>query len=194
MISINAYAKINLALEVLGKREDGYHDVVTVMQTISLHDTLTLERAAEISLTCDRADLGHEGTLALKAARLLKERAGYSGGASIKLEKRIPVPAGLGGGSSDAAATLKGLNELWGLEMSQDELKVIGAELGSDVPFFIHGGTAMAFGRGERVRPLPPITLEWFVILSPKIDLPNKTAALYKRITPANYTLGHLTR
>jgi len=194
MISINAYAKINLSLEILGKRPDGYHEVVTVMQTVSLHDTLTLEAAPEISLECDRPDLGDESNLAIKAARLLRERASHPGGALIRLEKRIPVAAGLGGGSSDAAAALKGLNTLWGLRLSEDELRAIGAELGSDVPFFIHGGTAMAQGRGERIRPLPPISLEWFVILCPKIELPNKTAALYRRITPADYTPGHLTR
>ena len=116
------------------------------------------------------------------------------GGVHVELYKEIPVSAGLGGGSSDAAATLKGLNSLWQLDLSTDELSLFGATLGSDVPFFLHGGTAMVHGRGENVRVMPPTDLAWVIILVPAISLPEKTAELYARVTCEDYTRGALTR
>ena len=115
-------------------------------------------------------------------------------GARISIAKRIPVAAGLGGGSSDAAATLVALNRLWRLGLSTGELTALAAQLGSDVPFLLQGGTAMVSGRGERVAPLPPADLEWLVIASPEISVPSKTASLYARLGPANFTRGALTR
>lgn len=194
MLTLEAHGKINLTLEVLGRRDDGYHDIVSVIQTISLRDTLTLEDADDVTLECDRPDLVTEDNLVVKAARLLRQTTGRDGGVRLALEKRIPVAAGLGGGSSDAAATLAGLNKLWGLGMSIDDLTPLAASLGSDVPFFLHGGTAMVSGRGEKVRPLPPADLTWLVVLSPPIDVAEKTASLYGRLTPAEYTRGALTR
>ena len=191
---LKAYAKVNLTLEVLGKRDDGYHEIATVIQTIDLHDTLTLEPAADITLECSCPELVSPDNLVLRAAHLLRENTGSTEGARIVLDKKVPVAAGLGGGSSDAAATLKGLNRLWGLGLSVDELVRMAVQIGSDVPFFLYGGTAMAHGRGERVRPLPPADLEWLLVLSPSIDLPNKTASLYARLSPAHFTPGHLTR
>ncbi len=190
----NAYAKLNLTLEALGRRDDGYHDVVSVIQTVDLHDTLTFERADGLELTCDVPELAGCGNLALRAARLLREHTGVSDGARIAITKRIPVAAGLGGGSSDAAATLVALNRLWRLGLSTGELSALAARLGSDVPFLLRGGTAMVSGRGERVDQLPPADLEWFVIACPGIQVPDKTASLYGRLGPSNFTRGALTR
>ena len=193
-VTLPAYAKVNLTLEVLGRREDSYHEIVTIIQTIGLHDTLTLETHDDLSLECDRPELTSPDNLFLKAARLLQEHASHAGGARITLEKRIPVAAGLGGGSSDAAAALKGLNRLWELGLSLDDLAPLAAQIGSDVPFFLRGGTAMAQGRGERVRPLPPADLQWLVILCPDIRLRDKTQSLYSMLSAASYTRGQLTR
>ena len=193
-LTLKAHAKVNLTLEVLGRRKDGYHDIASIIQTIDLCDTLTLESADTISLECDIPELQSPDNLALKAACLLKASTGCNEGARIILKKGIPVSAGLGGGSSDAAATLIGLNRLWGLGMSLDELAPLAAQLGSDVPFFLHGGTAMVQGRGERIRPMLPADLEWLVILKPDIDVEQKTASLYGRLTDMNFTRGSLTR
>ena len=130
----------------------------------------------------------------LRAAHLLRDATGVSHGASIALKKRIPIAAGLGGGSSDAAATLLALNRFWGTELTRDDLVPLAASIGSDVPFFLYGGTGRVFGRGERVQPLPSADLEWAVILTPQIDLPNKTAAMFSKIGPMDYTNGGLTR
>ena len=194
MLTTRAYAKVNLTLEVLGRRDDGYHDVVSIMQTIGLFDTLSVEPHGEILLECDVPELASQDNLAAAAARLLQEETGCRQGARIRIEKGIPVAAGLGGGSSDAAAALRALNETWGLGLSIGELEALAARLGSDVPFFLHNGTAMAQGRGERVRPLPPIDTQWLVVLSPDIRVANKTAALYGMLDRSVYTRGALTR
>ncbi len=193
-ITLTAPAKVNLTLEVLGRRDDGYHDIASVMQTIDLHDTVTLEDADEVALRCDRPELETTDNLALKAASALKDATGSGRGARITLEKQIPVAAGLGGGSSDAAAVLKGLDRLWSLGLPSDELNAIAKRLGSDVPFFLQSGTAMVQGRGERVRPLPAADLEWLVVVSPRIHVSEKTGTLYSMLSPANYTRGMLTR
>jgi 4-diphosphocytidyl-2-C-methyl-D-erythritol kinase len=193
-VSLRAHAKVNLTLEVLGRRDDGYHEVASIVQTVGLYDTLTLEPADEITLECGLPEMTSPENLVLRAARLLREKAGAGHGARIRLAKNIPVSAGLGGGSTNAAAALKGLNRMWGLGLSLDELAPMAAQIGSDVPFFLRGGTAMVQGRGEMVRPLPPADLEWLVVLCPAIRLPNKTAALYSMLSQADYTRGHLTR
>ena len=193
-ITLKAYAKVNLTLEVLGRRGDGYHEIASIIQAIDLHDTLTLAPSDEITLKCDWPELVSPDNLVLKAAHLLRKQSGTSQGARISLQKRIRVSSGLGGGSSAAAATLKGLNALWGLGLSLDDLMPMAAKLGSDVPFFLHGGTAMVHGRGELVRPLPPADLKWIVLLSPDIAIADKTASLYGMVTGARYTPGHLTR
>ena len=194
MITVRAYAKINLTLEVLGRRDDGYHDIASILQTVSLHDTLTFEEADDITLDCDRRELVTPHNLVLRAANLLRDTAGVSRGTAIGLRKNIPVAAGLGGGSSDAAATLLALNRLWGLELTREDLLPLAARIGSDVPFFLYGGTGRVFGRGERVQPLPPTDLEWAVVLTPQIDLPDKTATMFSKIGPMSYTNGGLTR
>ena len=194
MITVRAHAKINLTLEVLGRRDDGYHDIASILQTVSLHDTLTFEEADDITLDCDRADLVTPDNLVLRAAHLLRDATGVLRGTAIGLRKNIPVAAGLGGGSSDAAATLLALNRLWGLELTREDLLPLAASIGSDVPFFLYGGTGRVFGRGDRVQPLPPTDLEWAVVLTPRIDVPQKTAIMFSKIGPMSYTNGGLTR
>ena len=190
MLTIPAFAKINLTLEALGKRADGYHEVVTVMQTIDLCDELTLEPSTTVTLRCSDPALETTDNLALRAAGLLRERTGFDGGAEAYLRKSIPVAAGLGGGSSDAAAALTGLRSLWGLEQAVADLTPLAAALGSDVPFFLTGGTAIAEGRGEVITPLPALPLTHLVLLAPRVEIPNKTAAMYSRLTPDRYTGG----
>lgn len=188
-LSLEARAKINLGLEVLGKRPDGYHEIRTLMQSVALSDRLDLRSVpgGAIRFSCsDPSVPADEGNLVVRAARLLIPRASGRRGVSIRLTKRIPVGAGLGGGSSDAAATLVGLNRLWGLRIPASELECMGAALGSDVPFFVRGGTQFARGRGEvlaRLRPLPRMPV---VIVFPNLCLP--TASVYghakMRLTP----------
>jgi len=154
---VSAPAKINLHLEVLGLRPDGFHELAMVMQTLDLADTLRLRPTADgaISLSCDHADLPTDGSnLIIRAAELLRARTGLPElGAAISLEKRIPIGAGLAGGSSNGAAALVGLNALWGCGFSADQLLAMAAELGSDMPFCVGGGTQLCFGRGEVLEP-----------------------------------------
>ncbi len=194
MITLQAYAKVNLTLEVLGERTDGYHAVATVLQTVDLLDTLTFGPASSLILECSLPELATEANLVYQAARLLQKETGHKAGARISLVKSIPVAAGLGGGSSDAAAALRGLNLLWRLGLEVSRLEQMAARLGSDVPFFLNGGTALAEGRGERVTPLPtPQSDLGVVLLHPPITLPNKTAALYGALPHNAYTRGEAT-
>ena len=177
-----AYAKVNLTLAVGEKRLDGYHEVVSVMQRVSLHDTLTAEQTQEgITLTCsDPALPAGEENLAHRAASLFFRETGIAGGAALTLEKRIPSQAGLGGGSSDAASVLLALRKLYAPALSDTELETMAAALGSDVPFFIRGGTQLATGRGEVLSPLPPLTDGRFVIVKPTESF--STPAMYRRL------------
>lgn len=171
---IKAPAKINLTLDVLGKRGDGYHEVEMVMTTIDLADRLELTEVREnrISiLSHSRYVPGDDRNLAYQAAKLLKERYDIRQGVEISINKVIPVAAGLAGGSSDAAATLKGLNELWGIGLSIEELAALGSEIGSDVAFCVHGGTALARGRGEKITRLPPPPSCWVILAKPSIGI-----------------------
>jgi len=205
-LEIKAPAKINLTLEVLGKREDGFHDITSVMQTIDLCDSLIINESPEIILDIDTASLPEwdgirnpdvsfniENNLVFRAAELLRQKTGYRGGAKIELKKQIPSAAGLGGGSSDAAATLKGLNRLWSLGLKAGELSAIGEELGSDIPFFIYGGTALVEGRGEKITLLISLLELWVVLLVPIIEIPQKTKTLYSQVRKEQYTQGDIT-
>ena len=156
-ITVRCPGKVNWALRILNRRADGFHEVVTVLQAIDLWDTLTINDAAELSLSCNRPGIPTDrSNLVLQAAALLAGRAGVGNpGAAIRLEKRIPAGGGLGGGSSDAAGALAGLARAWNLDLNRDDLAGMAAELGSDVPFFLTGGTALGTGRGERIEPLP---------------------------------------
>lgn len=193
-IERNAYAKINLTLEVLGRREDGFHNIVSVLQTITLHDKLSFRLSDSITLDTDCRTLNMHNNLVIRAAEALRKFTGCKRGATITLKKRIPIGSGLGGGSSDASATLIGLNELWDLGLTLEDLSDIAASLGSDVPFFLRGGTAMVSGRGERVYPLPPASIDWIVVLKPSITIENKTSTLYELLTDNDFTNGRLTR
>lgn len=175
VIEVKAYAKLNLSLDVLGKRPDGYHDMRMVMQTVALTDSLRLETGTGAPLRME-SNLGYlptnEHNLAAAAALRLCEAAGADpGGLAIRLEKTIPVCAGLAGGSADAAAVLRGLNQLLGLGLSGPRLEEIGALVGSDVPYCVRGGTALAEGRGEILTDLPPLPECWVVLCKPAFSV-----------------------
>ncbi len=198
MIVERAYAKLNLTLEVLRKREDGYHDLASIIQTVDLWDELVFEESDGVEFECSEESLAGDGNLVVQAAEVLRNEAGVERGARIALRKRIPVAAGLGGGSADAAATLRGVNRLWDLGLSEGELVEIGAKVGSDVPFLVSGGTALVSGRGEVLERLPAPEHEWFVIVTPDVgglgSGVTKTGRLFGMLTPAMYTTGSLTR
>lgn len=194
---VRAYAKINLTLDVLGKRTDGYHELATVMQTIDLYDTLclTLTEDRRIEVFCDTPELSTRDNLAARAAERILQHTTYPGGLTIELSKRIPMAAGLGGGSSDAAALLLALQQWWEIPLSQAEMLAIAASLGSDVPFFLTGGLALCEGRGEVVTPLSsPETgfMRWLVLLKPPIGL--STATIFRQLSASDYTDGRYSR
>ena len=195
MLRLRAPAKINLTLEVLGRRKDGYHEVRTVLQAIDLSDELSFEPSQELVLRVDPIDAAPtEDNLVLKAAMLLRARSGCGAGASIHLQKRIPTGAGLGGGSSDAAIALLGLCRLWELELELDELTDIASQIGSDVPFFLSGGTALASGRGDHLAVLPlPVESHAVIVDSDNHKLENKTRQMYGQLTPSEYSDGGTT-
>jgi len=189
MLTVYAPAKVNLVLEVLGK-DNGYHRIRSVVQSIDLCDVLNLELDKEIRFECDEPRLRRDN-LVTRAVSLFKESTKCDLGARIELRKHIPWGAGLGGGSSDAAATLLSLNELWRLEMPLSRLIRLAFELGSDVPFFIHKGTALVEGKGERVRPQPPLPSTSFVLLVPPLPkVPDKTQQMYSSLRVADFTGG----
>jgi len=196
VLILQSPAKVNLVLEIINKRDDGYHEIKSVMQTIGLHDMIRFEEAQDIELNCTVPQLQKEDNLVMGAARLLRQVSGCQRGSRIKLDKKIPWSAGLGGGSSNAAITLIGLNRLWGLNYPEQKLAGIGSRLGSDIPFFIYGGTCFAEGRGEKITPLPDIKPVWFVFIKPDIpELAKKTTKLYGMMQPVNYSDGsHATR
>jgi len=195
MITVDACAKINLTLEVLRKRADGYHEIATVFQEIGLNDTLTFEDRPELTLECDHPTLESDQNLAFKAANLLQQETDCRKGALISIEKKIPVASGLGGGASDAAATLLALNDLWKLGLSTEQLLPLASGLGSDVAFFLHGGTALGEGRGERITTLPPFPTSWIVLFYPPVDIPSvKTKRLYDSLDASYFGEGHATK
>ena len=177
---VKAPAKINLCLEVLGRRPDGYHEIRTIMQAVGLYDELSFRERPDRRIVLTASGKGlppPEQNLVFRAARLIQERFAPSRGAAIHLKKAIPIGGGLGGGSSDAAATLRALNRLWALHLDAQELQSLAAELGSDVPFFVRGGTALCEGRGERVTPLPVEATFHYVLAMP--PFPTSTRAVY---------------
>ncbi len=185
-LKLKAYAKINLYLDILGRRADGYHDIQSIMQTLELSDTLLIFEHSRIEVTvsapptggqadrqvCDSSFLSPDRNLIWQAAKLLQERYEIKRGALIKLIKNIPMAAGLGGGSADAAAILIGLNLLWHLNLSLGRLQKLGEDLGSDVPFCVRGGTVLVEGKGERLTPLPYLPRASVVIARPSFELP----------------------
>ena len=193
-MEIPAYGKVNLTFEVLDRLDDGYHLVTTVMQTIALADRLHFETNDELSVECEYPELAGDQNLVWKAAVELAKTGNIQPEAKITIEKRIPVGMGLGGGSSDAATALLGLNRLWGLGFSTEKLATIAAGLGSDVSFFLWGGTALAQGKGEQISQLtslPPLAM---TLVFPSLVIPNKTASMYSRLTRAQFSDGGVTR
>jgi 4-diphosphocytidyl-2-C-methyl-D-erythritol kinase len=194
-----APGKINWTLEVLRIRPDGYHELRSVLQTIALHDivTLTPSGTTTLELTGESGMLAGsppESNLAYRAAEALRRRTGHRGGARIQLEKHVPVAAGLGGGSSDAAAVLRGLNLLWETGQSEANLIEIAGEVGSDPPFFVVGGTAVASGRGDAVQPLRDAVAPSILLATPpQNERGEKTAAMFDALTPEHFAEGYVT-
>jgi 4-diphosphocytidyl-2-C-methyl-D-erythritol kinase len=194
---VRAYAKINLTLDVLGYRADGYHDLATVMQTVDLYDTICLSATEDnrVQLVCTKPELSNDDNLAARAAHLVRQRLAIRQGVLIELHKRIPMAAGLGGGSSDAAAVLLALQQWWQLQISPSDLLDMASSLGSDVPFFLTGGLALCEGRGERVIALSsnwPRTMRWLLLLKPAISV--STAAVFRNLPASDYTDGIRSR
>lgn len=183
-LRLNAYAKVNLGLSVLRRRDDGYHEVETVLHTIGLHDEITLREIGEgVKVVADsEAVPTGPDSLIYRAAAILREEHKVQRPVEIEIKKRIPIAAGLGGGSADAAVTLMGLCQMWKLRIDGRTLLALAGRLGSDVPFFLGGGAAVARGRGERVQPLPPLPATWVVLARPRF--PVLTEWAYQQIRP----------
>ncbi|MFL6229336.1 MAG: 4-(cytidine 5'-diphospho)-2-C-methyl-D-erythritol kinase [Pyrinomonadaceae bacterium] len=194
--TLPSYAKINLSLRVLGRRPDGYHEIHTVFQTITLCDRLTFAPLDEprVELECDAPDVpSDDSNLVVRAAKLLVERFRIDRGARVKLDKTTPAGGGLGGGSSNAAVALLGLAWLWEIETTHGELCALGATLGADVPFFLTGGTALGTGRGTEIAPLEDVPRLSLIVVTPRVKISTAAAyeslnapALTKEIEPVN--------
>jgi len=194
MFTFKAPAKINLTLEVLGERPDGFHEIRSVIQTISLCDSLHFQLGQNMEFRSDVPDWIPEESLVSKTATLIRKTTGCTRGATIKVNKRIPWLSGLGGDSSDAAAMLRGLNKLWGLGLSLKELLELATQLSSDASFFLYGGTALAEGRGEIVTSLPSLPHMWVVLMMPPVlRRQGKTKQLYASLKASHYTGGQIT-
>ncbi|MFC1951778.1 4-(cytidine 5'-diphospho)-2-C-methyl-D-erythritol kinase [Chloroflexota bacterium] len=195
MVTVKAPAKLNLTLEVLAKRQDGFHEIRSVIQTVNLSDSLRFRLSQNVVFKCDVLDWIPEKSLVTKTASLLQKTTGCSKGATIEISKRIPLVSGLGGDSSDAVATLRGLNKLWELGLSREELLDLAVQLGSDTAFFFYGGTAQVEGRGEIVTLLPSMPHMWVILVVPPVSrLPRKTERLYTSLRATHYTDGQITR
>ncbi len=199
MITVWAYAKINLTLEVIEKRDDGFHEIASIMQTIDLADKFSFSSAEKVKFVCsdptvERVDLIEESVM--KAVNCLREETGCTRGALVTMEiMGIPRAAGLGSSSTGPVAVVKGLNELWGLDLPVKRLNNVTAKIGSDTTFFIQGGTALSSGRGEVVIPQQPLPETWVVLLKPDFaPLPYKTAQMYKQLNQSHYTDGSATQ
>lgn len=191
-LTVVAPAKINLFLHVLGKRDDGYHELLTLFQMVGIYDEISVERSAgEIRVRGDIPGVAEEENIAWRAAVLLKETCGVNDGAVITLDKTIPMAAGLGGGSSDAATVLFALNRLWGLGLAREELVQLGSRLGSDVPFFLGGPAAVGRGRGELLEPFSPLE-SWVLLVNPGFAV--STAWVYRNVNLKLTTLRDNTK
>ena len=191
-LKLPSFAKVNLHLRILGRRSDGYHEIETLLQTVSLCDELSFASRSDslIVLDCDSAEIPtDESNLIIRAAHALKELAPRVPGVQIKLTKRIPPKGGLGGGSSNAAMTLLGLKHLWRLDVNPEELITIAGHLGSDVPFFFYGGLARGVGTGRDVVPLRDVSRKWLIIITPNASV--STHSAYEALkAPSLTTLG----
>ena len=185
-----AFSKINVGLAITGKRDDGYHDIDTIFQSIFLGDSLYFARHHSVVFSGDAPELPYymaqlipytESNIAMKALRMVQDYTGCKQGAAIHLLKRVPPCAGMGGGSGDGAAMLLGLNKFWDLRLTDEELLTMASQLGSDVPFLLKGGTARGTGRGERLEALPTSSAQWLLIVKPEVSI--STADAYGRFT-----------
>ena len=190
-VTVHAPAKVNLDLRILGKRRDDYHDLRTILQSVSLHDTLTVtRRAGPLTVRSRTRSLPRdEENLVWRAAEVLWESVGHRGppqGVAIAIAKRIPMAGGLGGGSSDAAAALRGLCALWNVTASLRRLRELAARIGSDVPFLLSGGLALGLGRGDRLRRLTDLDRYWIILAVPAFGVPTELAyQWFDRVDPA---------
>ena len=179
-LSLKSYAKVNLFLEVLGKRSDGYHEIESLIQEISLCDNILLEdRLRGITILCPNKKVNipsNHNNLAYKAANLLMAKFSIKKGIAITIDKKIPVGSGLGGGSSNAASVLKGLNQLWNIGLKNAQLQELGAEIGSDVPFFINGKAALVKGRGVKINTCFTMPKIWLILAIPNVSVSTKWA------------------
>ncbi len=187
-----AHAKINLGLEILGRRSDGYHDIATVIQKIRLHDSISVEPAESLNVRMTLQEIPGAENLAYRAAMLLSRHCQVTAGANIQVRKRIPIAAGLAGGSSDAATTLALLNRLWGTGLTHDELCRVGFKAGADVPALQTGTTVLAAGLGEIVRQLPAPRRRWLVLTPTEHSLARKTERMYKQLCRSEFTDGSI--
>lgn len=188
--SLQAPAKLNLGLEILGKRADGYHDLATIFVAVSLFDTLTFAPSPTLHVECSDPDLSGGENLVQGALVSAQGLAQSTKGAQITVHKRIPLAAGLGGASSDAATALIGCQRFWNTRFIEEQLRTIGLALGSDVPFFLRGGCALGHGRGERLRTLRLPAQTWFVLVAPDILIGNKTASMFRELRPSDFSEG----
>lgn len=191
MITEKAYAKINLSLDVTGKRPDGYHEVRMIMQTVDISDTLTFEKTDEgISIDVGGSDLpADEDNLIYKAAKAVMDKCGIGGGVKISLDKNIPIAAGMAGGSSDAAATLRGVNRLFDCGLSMDELRELGVKIGADVPYCVEGGTVLAEGIGEKLTKLTQLPEYTLAVAKPGKGV--STGNIYKALDEIFDDISH---
>jgi 4-diphosphocytidyl-2-C-methyl-D-erythritol kinase len=188
-ITVRAYAKINLCLDVLGRRPDGLHEVRTVLQTVSLADRLAFRASDELRLHI-RGMPSTSDNLILRAAQLVRPFARGNPGCDIRCEKRIPIGAGLGGGSADAAATLQALNRLWSCGLDRLALQELAGKLGADAPFLVEGGTALATGSGRDLVSLPDAPRPWLVLAAVESETETKTGEMYAALQPSDYRDG----
>ncbi len=194
ILRLEAPAKINLGLEILGRRADGFHEIVSVTQPISLADTVEARPADTLTVEMTPPLVEDGENLVRRAAEALAAHLGRPAHAHLKITKRVPLAAGLGGGSSDAAAALRLLDRLWGARLTTRQLQRIAAELGSDVPLFLTGGAALISGRGETVEQQPALRPFWLALVSPELSPPDKTRALYCALSPQEWSDGARTR
>jgi len=193
ILLVSAFAKINLALEVVGRHDIKYHAVKTILQTIGIRDIIEIRHCNRLKVKCDIPSISQSNNLVWHAAQKLADRAGIQPQAQIIINKQIPIGMGLGGGSSDAAAALLALNNFWELHLEPIELLKTAKELGSDVPFFLKGGTALGENRGELITQLPDLPPLELLLICPNQTIPNKTSTLYSQLTASNFSDGGIT-
>ena len=193
ILLVSAFAKINLALEVVGIYDNKYHSVKTILQTIGIRDIIEIRHSNRLKVECDIPSISESNNLVWHAALKLAARAGIRPKADIIIKKQIPIGMGLGGGSSDAAAALLALDEFWELHLDPIELSEIAKELGSDVPFFLQGGTALGENRGELITQLPDLPPLELLLVCPNQTIPNKTSTLYSQLMSSNFSDGGIT-